>query len=80
MKSKDKGKLRELETVVELVADEPTVEEVPAQTPVMRGPMFLGDWTVDYSVDKGFATITWASEEGIRRVELPGWLFEKIAK
>ena len=41
-------------------------------------PQFLGDWSIQDDEKAGVAKIAWNSEEGIRRAEIPHWLFEKI--
>lgn len=54
-------------------------EVVAPTSPVAMNPRFLNDFVVDHN--PGAVTkIAWMSEEGIRRVEVPGWLFEKFRK
>ena len=44
-------------------------------------PKFLGDFTVNDNIaTEGVTRIAWASEDGIRRVEIPSWLFARLRK
>lgn len=66
----------DVEIVVE--APPPPTPLPPPPAPVSMEPKFLGDWTVDDNFDRGTTKIAWASEEGIRRVEIPSYIFRKL--
>lgn len=67
--------------MVEIVMDAELPPPPPSAPPAPQWsaePKFLGDVALDYKPETDVAKLAWASEEGIRRVELPGWVFDKL--